>query len=82
MVQNSEAGNRDILNREIEFTFGQIALAPDNESAWNYLRGLALSPSSFTVDMTALQELKERSEEFILLYIHVSSVSCEILILI
>lgn len=60
VVQNSEAGNRDVLNREIEFSFGQIALAPDNESAWNYLRGLALSPSSFTVDMAVLQELKER----------------------
>ncbi len=59
-MQSSEACTRETLNREIEFSFCQIAKAPDNESAWNYLRGLVLSPSLFSVDKGVLQEIKER----------------------
>ena len=33
-----------IVDREIEFTKQQILKAPNNPSAWNYLRGLATNP--------------------------------------
>ena len=36
----------DVFTREVEYAFRHIATARDNESAWNYLRGLVLrSPS-------------------------------------
>lgn len=46
-VVNSTTGfTEEALSREVEYTLGKIKLLPDNESAWNYLRGYA---NEFTI---------------------------------
>ncbi|RUS29725.1 hypothetical protein BC938DRAFT_480314 [Jimgerdemannia flammicorona] len=42
---------QEFLEKEIEFTKGKIRLAPNNQSSWNYLKGiLARSPNPTTAD--------------------------------
>ncbi|XP_015379662.1 PREDICTED: protein farnesyltransferase/geranylgeranyltransferase type-1 subunit alpha [Diuraphis noxia] len=41
-VVNNSDPNNDVINKEIEYTFGKIQILSKNESAWNYLRGLLL----------------------------------------
>lgn len=36
----------DVVSKELAFAETKIALAPDNESAWNYLRGVADLPAA------------------------------------
>lgn len=38
----------EILQREIDYTFSAIEKVKKNESAWNYLRGVALKYFDFT----------------------------------
>ena len=38
--QTTETPSSEVLEREVAFCFSKIDLLPDNESTWNYLRGL------------------------------------------
>jgi protein farnesyltransferase/geranylgeranyltransferase type-1 subunit alpha len=38
-VINNSDPNPDVINKELEYTFGKIRILSKNESAWNYLRG-------------------------------------------
>ncbi|ENN75359.1 protein farnesyltransferase/geranylgeranyltransferase type-1 subunit alpha [Dendroctonus ponderosae] len=42
VINNTTGFTEEALKREIEYTLGKIKILPDNESAWNYLRGLLL----------------------------------------
>ncbi|CAG9766907.1 unnamed protein product [Ceutorhynchus assimilis] len=42
VVNNTTGFTEDVLSREIQFTLEKILELQDNESAWNYLRGLLL----------------------------------------
>ncbi|KAI4206228.1 MAG: hypothetical protein LQ346_001199 [Caloplaca aetnensis] len=56
-----EVGNivdEDLIDREVEYAKVKIRLAPQNQSPWNYLRGLLRKRGS-------LLECKEFSEEFV-----------------
>lgn len=56
-----EVGNifdEDLLDREVEYTKEKIRLAPQNQSPWNYLRGLLRKRGS-------LLECKSFAEEFV-----------------
>lgn len=55
-----EVGNivdEDLIDQEVEYTQGKIRLAPQNQSPWNYLRGLLRKRGS-------LLECKAFAEEF------------------
>ncbi|EJD51260.1 protein prenylyltransferase [Auricularia subglabra TFB-10046 SS5] len=39
-VREGDEDREEVLRRELSFTKEKIALAPNNESAWNYLRGV------------------------------------------
>ncbi|KAF0759839.1 protein farnesyltransferase/geranylgeranyltransferase type-1 subunit alpha [Aphis craccivora] len=41
-VINNSDPDSDVINKELEYTFGKIRILSKNESAWNYLRGLLL----------------------------------------
>ncbi|KAL8787804.1 MAG: hypothetical protein Q9213_001991 [Squamulea squamosa] len=56
-----EVGNivdEDVLDREVQYTTEKIRLAPQNQSPWNYLRGLLRKRGS-------LLECKAFAEEFV-----------------
>ncbi|KAL8709068.1 MAG: hypothetical protein Q9220_006089 [cf. Caloplaca sp. 1 TL-2023] len=56
-----EVGNivdEDLLDREVEYAKGKIRLAPQNQSPWNYLRGVLRKRG-------ALAECKDFAEEFV-----------------
>ncbi|KAL9582890.1 MAG: hypothetical protein Q9212_003035 [Teloschistes hypoglaucus] len=56
-----EVGNivdEDLLDREVDFAKGKIGLAPQNQSPWNYLRGLLRKRGS-------LLECKAFAQEFV-----------------
>lgn len=56
-----EVGNivdEDLIDREVEYTTAKIRLAPQNQSPWNYLRGLLRKRGS-------LLECKKFAEEFV-----------------
>ncbi|KAL8697145.1 MAG: hypothetical protein Q9201_007280 [Fulgogasparrea decipioides] len=56
-----EVGNiahEDLIDREVAFTKGKIGLAPQNQSPWNYLRGLLRKRGS-------LLECKSFAQEFV-----------------
>ncbi len=38
-VINNSDPDSDVINKELEYTFGKIRILSKNESAWNYLRG-------------------------------------------
>ncbi|KAF7286777.1 hypothetical protein GWI33_004399 [Rhynchophorus ferrugineus] len=42
VVNNTTGFTQETLNREIDYTLGKIRILMENESAWNYLRGLLL----------------------------------------
>ncbi|KAK9875080.1 hypothetical protein WA026_005875 [Henosepilachna vigintioctopunctata] len=42
IINNSTGFTEDILRKEIDFTLENIRKATENESSWNYLRGLVL----------------------------------------
>jgi protein farnesyltransferase/geranylgeranyltransferase type-1 subunit alpha len=46
---NEEETKEDLLNREIDYTWDKILLAPSNESPWSYLQGLFLLTSEVTL---------------------------------
>ncbi|KAL8927837.1 MAG: hypothetical protein Q9172_001210 [Xanthocarpia lactea] len=50
--------DEDLLDREVEYTQAKIRLAPQNQSPWNYLRGLLRKRGS-------LLECKSFAEEFV-----------------
>lgn len=39
VLNNTTKFEKEIIDREVDFTLDQISKVPDNESAWNYLRG-------------------------------------------
>jgi hypothetical protein len=47
-----------VLESELDFLAEQIARAPDNESAWNYLWGLFTLPGCAPVDMARQQKVR------------------------
>jgi hypothetical protein len=49
----------EVLESELDFLAEQIARAPDNESAWNYLWGLFTLPGCKPVDMARQQKVSE-----------------------
>jgi len=49
VVKNTSGFNKEIQNREVEFTFKSLEKAPNNLSPWNYLRGL-MAQNGFNVD--------------------------------
>ncbi|KAL8952416.1 MAG: hypothetical protein Q9222_001693 [Ikaeria aurantiellina] len=50
--------DEDLIDREVEYVKGKIQLAPQNQSPWNYLRGLLRKRG-------ALGECKGFAEEFV-----------------
>ena len=46
VLRSDEETTTDIVSKELAFAETKIALAPDNESAWNYLRGVADLPAA------------------------------------
>ncbi len=64
VISNTTGFTDPVLNNEIEFTCHKIRLAPNNESAWNYLRGI-LSPigiNSYDLVKQMCEELYETIE--------------------
>lgn len=58
-LEDEECGGRDeVLRRELRFVKEKISLAPNNASAWNYLRGVCEKSK------TTLGELKEFVEPY------------------
>ncbi|KAI0533456.1 prenyltransferase alpha subunit [Xylaria digitata] len=49
----------DIINREVSYTQGKIGLAPQNQSPWNYLRGVLVKGGR------PLGDVREFAESFI-----------------
>ncbi|KAL3276803.1 hypothetical protein HHI36_012166 [Cryptolaemus montrouzieri] len=45
VINNSTGFTENVVDREIKFTLNQIKKATENESSWNYLRGLVLHTS-------------------------------------
>lgn len=44
VISRTTGFTEEVINREIQFTIEKISLAPNNESPWNYLRGLLEKP--------------------------------------
>ncbi|XP_044735673.1 protein farnesyltransferase/geranylgeranyltransferase type-1 subunit alpha [Chrysoperla carnea] len=42
VINNTTGFTPEVLQREVQYTLSKIEIAKDNESAWNYLRGLLL----------------------------------------
>ena len=45
-LYDDEETTKNVVSKELAFAETKIALAPDNESAWNYLRGVADLPAA------------------------------------
>ncbi|XP_071793245.1 protein farnesyltransferase/geranylgeranyltransferase type-1 subunit alpha-like [Asterias amurensis] len=50
VINNTSGFNQEVIDREIKFSQDLISKAPNNESAWNYLRGVLsdINMSDFT----------------------------------
>ncbi|CAF0829214.1 unnamed protein product [Adineta ricciae] len=49
VISHTTGFKDDIIERELDFVFKRIEFNPDNESAWNYLRGIArFRPTNLT----------------------------------
>lgn len=55
-------GNKGVVKRELEYAEGKVRLAPQNESAWNYIRGISRKAKGDAA--VPLESLKGFTEEF------------------
>jgi protein farnesyltransferase/geranylgeranyltransferase type-1 subunit alpha len=53
-------GDKDVVTRELQYTKKKVRLAPQNESPWNYIRGMSRkAKGSAAVPLTLLKEFAE-----------------------
>lgn len=61
-VRKGDEDREEVLRRELTYTKGKIALAPNNPSAWNYLRGvLEHTHTSYATLLTFVQPFSASS---------------------